>query len=188
MTNPQTQLMHLPTAVLIADLLKQFNKPTLLGHGTSRLTQVQIQQIATAAAQKTGLPDLVTAIKQRLAAIIDESLNELQERFDLSFVQALQTQDISQVAHWETTADFLTIANIKSNAELRVSAGSALMTFLGDDRYRTYLWLVIAIDAGINDVDAMIAKRALAHRSGMALDSEAWQRQAEQVLMSHHTD
>jgi hypothetical protein len=59
---------------------------------------------------------------------------------------------------WETTAEFLDIANEKSNAELRISAGSALILVLGDDRYKDYLTFLVENPA-LDDVSAIMAKR-----------------------------
>ncbi|MEO0597122.1 MAG: hypothetical protein AAF126_13500, partial [Chloroflexota bacterium] len=168
--------------ILLPDLMKQFNKPTLLGARDVTLTKAQMDAIATALTEKNTLPDTVPAINDALADIIRESENELQDRFSLDFATALRTTDISAVAEWESTADFLEIANHKSNAELRISAGASLMTFLGDGRFGHHLLSVIDVDAGINDVDAVIARRALSQFAGVAYDAGNWREAVESKL------
>lgn len=179
---PDDSLQTMPLTVLVPDLMKQFNKPTLLGARDVTLTKAQMDAIATALTERNTLPDTVPALNDALADIIRESENELQERFSLDFATALRTTDISSVAAWESTADFLESANHKSNAELRISAGASLMAFLGDARFAHHLLTVIDVDAGTNDVDAVIARRALSQYAGVAYDAEGWRDKIEKAL------
>lgn len=174
MQNPAEQLKTVSLTILVPDLLKQFNKPTLLAQRDVKLTKIEIDAIGDTLEKGKPLPEKVTAINAAMADIIKESLTVLDDKFGLSFEQALKTTDISSVAEWETTADFLEIANEKSNAELRISAGCSLMAFLGDVSLAEHLLTVIRVDNGVNDVDAMIAKRALSHQTGLDSDAEDW--------------
>ncbi|GAB5492267.1 MAG: hypothetical protein Phog2KO_24820 [Phototrophicaceae bacterium] len=174
MQNPAEQLKTVPLTILVPDLLKQFNKATLLGQRGVRLTKIELDAIGNALAEGQVLPDNISAINTALSDIIQESVDLLAEKFSLSVEQSLQTSTISDVADWETTADFLEIANEKSNAELRISAGISLMVFLGDVSLADYLLTVIRVDAGANDVDAMIAKRALSHYAKIEIDADDW--------------
>lgn len=174
MDNPAEQLKTVPLTILVPDLLKQFNKPSLLGQRGVTLTKSDMDAIAEALEQQHPLPANTQAICDALADIVRESVTVLDEQFSLSVEQALQIHDISEVAAWETTADFLEIANIKSNAELRISAGCSLMAFLGDVSLAEHLLTVIKVDAGTNDVDAMIAKRALSTHTQIDIDADDW--------------
>lgn len=182
MQNPGEQLKTLPLTILVADLLKQFNKPTLFIQRGVNLTKAEMDAIATALEKQQALPEKVASINDALADIIGESLTLLDNKFGLSFEQSLRTLDISDVAEWETTSDFLEIANEKSNAELRISAGVSLMVFLKDVRLVAHLLTVIRVDDGINDVDAMIAKRAISHYTGVDMDATDWLVQVEKGL------
>ncbi|MGJ3238856.1 MAG: hypothetical protein ACFE0Q_09140 [Anaerolineae bacterium] len=182
MQNPAEQLKTLPLTILVPDLLQQFNKPTLLGARDVQLNKAQMDDIAQALTAQDDLPERVNAVNQALYQIVQESVHLLDTRFGLSYEQTLRTTDISAVAEWETTADFLEIANHKSNAELRISAGCSLMAFLGDVRLAEHLLTVIRVDDGANDVDAMIARRALSHYSGVPMDTEDWLAQVRAYL------
>ena len=148
MQNPAEQLKNVPLTILVPDMLKQFNKLTLLGQRGINLSKVEMDAIAEALTESKTLPEKVPAINDALHDIIHESLALLDKRFGLSFEQSMKTTDISDVADWHTTADFLEIANEKSNAELRISAGCSLMAFLGDVRLAKYLLTVITVDDG----------------------------------------
>ena len=78
------------------------------------------------------------------------------------------------ISGWETTADFIELANYKSNAELRISAGSTLLLMLAETDYVPYLLAVIDADDGIMDVDAALAQRALCHAAGVSPHAEDW--------------
>ena len=174
MQNPAEQLKTIPLTILIPDLLKQFNKLTLLGKHSINLSKIEMNAIAEALTEQKALPEKVPVINNALYEIVQESITLLDNRFKLTFEESLKTTDISDVAEWQTTADFLEIANEKSNAELRISAGCSLMVFLADTRLADYLLAVIRVDDGLNDVDAMIAKRALSHYAKLDIDAEDW--------------
>jgi len=182
MQNPAEQLKKVPLSILVTDLLKQFNKPTLLAQRNVTLTKAEMDAIGEALVNRKTLPEKVTGINAAMADIVNESVTVLDEKFGLTFEQALNTTDISSVAEWETTADFLEIANEKSNAELRISAGCSLMAFLGDASLAKHLLTVIHVDAGANDVDAMIAKRALSHHTGVDIDAVDWVARVKEKL------
>ena len=112
--NPSDQLKKLPLATLIADLLKQINKPSLLGERGIHLSKEEIDKIAEEA--KAEMP-----LRDAIFDIVQESIAELKSRFGFGYEESLRTQDMNAIGGWETTADFLELANTKSNAELRVS-------------------------------------------------------------------
>ena len=67
------------------------------------------------------------------------------------------------MADWESTADLLSIANDKAIAEQEIVIASALLVACGRSEYASYLIDVIEDDAGLMDVDAVIARRILLH-------------------------
>jgi hypothetical protein len=176
------QLLQVPLPLLIPDLLRQFSKPTLLGKYDINLSKAEMDNIAERVEKRETLPDSVVAINDALADIVRESVDELQQRFGLTFAQSLAKTDMSDIGGWQTTAEFLEIANHKNNAELRISAGTSLMMFLGDARLAAYLFTVIHNDNGLDDVDAMIAKRALSHYTRIAVDIADWEAKIRAAL------
>jgi hypothetical protein len=173
--NPSDQLKKLPLATLLADLLKQINKPSLLGARGIRLSHEEITKIAETVEAEKALLDAIFDIVQ-------ESLDELKTRFGFSYEESLKTQDMNAIGGWETTADFLELANTKSNAELRISLGASLLAFFGDKRAAEQLFTVIEMDAGIEDVDALIAKRALSAYAKIDLDSADWEEKVKAAI------
>jgi hypothetical protein len=176
------QLLQVPLTHLVSDLLRQFNKPTLLGKHGMELSKADMDNIAECVEKRESLPDSVATINDALVEIVQESVDELQQRFGLTFAESLATTDLSEIGGWETTAEFLEIANHKNNAELRISAGTSLMVFLGDTRPAEHLFTVIHNDNGLDDVDAMIAKRALSYHTRIALDVDDWEQQVKAAL------
>jgi hypothetical protein len=175
MQNPSDQLKKLPLATLLADLLKQINKPSLLGARNIRLSHEEINKIAETVEAEKALLDAIFDIVQ-------ESLDELKTRFGFSYQESLKTQDMNAIGGWESTADFLELANTKSNAELRISLGASLLAFFGDKRAAEQLFTVIELDAGIEDVDALIAKRALSAYAKIDLDSADWEEKVKAAI------
>jgi basic membrane lipoprotein Med (substrate-binding protein (PBP1-ABC) superfamily) len=81
----------------------------------------------------------------------------------LSFAEALQA-DMSRIPGWESTAEFLDLAERKANAELRIATGASLLLALGDPSVRAQVQTVIdhAARRGAPDLDSVIAERVLA--------------------------
>jgi hypothetical protein len=181
MFNPAEELNKLPLASLLADLLKQVNKPSLLGARGIRLSHEEIEAIAAKVEAHESQDNKL--LWEALLDIVQESLTELKTRFGFSYAESLQTQDMNAIGGWETTAEFLEIANHKSNAELRISLGASLLAFLGDKRAAEHLFTVIVADAGLNDVDALIAKRALSHYAKVEMNSSDWEAKVKAALL-----
>ena len=91
-----------------------------------------------------------------LVALVAESEGVL-AGWSLTFEQALDTE-MGDVPGWESTAEFLEIANEKANAELRISTGSILVAALGDARYAARLRFLASRE---DDLDGVIARRVL---------------------------
>lgn len=158
---------------LVTILLRQF-KRLLSDRGVS-LTDAELQAMGSAVASDQQPPAQAAVICEALATIVKESEGVLAS-WKLTFARSLMT-DMNQMPGWETTADFLTVANEKVNAEVRISAGAALMVALGDLRYAHYLIQAVEHDYevyGQLDVDAVIARRALLFASGIDGASSGW--------------
>lgn len=178
-SNPAQPLRTAPVSELVALLLKQFKR--LLADKDITLTTDTISAISEAAAQRATTIPQATALQTALVTLVEESQTVLQERFSMTFEQALAA-DMSAVGGWETTAEFLDIANHKSNAELRISTGSSLLTFIGDTHFVEHLWTVISDDAGAWDVDASFAQRALCHLAAVNPEEVDWEAQVRAWL------
>jgi hypothetical protein len=164
---------------LLVILLRQFKR--LIADKGVELTDAQIQVIAEDAAAQKAPSEQTLAIQSAMREILDESVNVLKQ-WDLSYEQALYTT-MNDIPGWETTADFLELANAKGNAELRISAGSSLLAGLGDGQYADYLWQTVQHGANDpEDVDAVIAKRALSFVVGVEENAPDWSGQIEQWL------
>lgn len=138
-------------------LLRQFKR--VLADQGADLPETQLKSLAQAATQGQSNADL-PAVRTALHAAIQESLTLL-ATWGLSFSQSLHTE-MGDMAGWDTTADFLTLANDKINAELRISAGSALLALLGDASLMDHVQTQASFGAADpEDVDAVIAARVL---------------------------
>ena len=169
--NPALKLKTAPLNDLVVVLLKQFQR--LIQDRGTQLSLAKMQAIGDATATHSDYPADVDDIRQHLRALVGDSLTYLQERFGWTYAESL-AHDMTTITDWETTSDFLEIANHKSNAELRISAGATILVMLGDATYAPYLLDVIDADGGSFDVDAVFAMRALAHLDNSHLDAPDW--------------
>ncbi|GAB4311843.1 MAG: hypothetical protein Kow00117_04910 [Phototrophicales bacterium] len=161
-------------------LLRQF-KRLLVQQGVT-LTDAQMQQIGADVAANRVLPQEAINVREAIYHLVMQSLAVL-EQWELSFYQSLRTEMTD--LPWKTTADFLTLANEKVNAEIRITAGASLMILLGDLRHAQYAVQAIEYDLEAHntlDVDAMIAKRALLHHLKISPDAADWLYQVRATL------
>lgn len=156
-----------PLADVLSILLRQLKRP--LGTQGFKLTDADANRLATErvnGAVPAGTPELSAA----LAGVVQESETVL-AGFGLTFQTALKA-DMNTIGGWETTAEFLELANEKANAELRITLGAALdMAFTGNARYAQYLLYLAANDFGDETV---IARRVLSFISGIPQASNHW--------------
>lgn len=166
-----------PLDDLLTVLLRQF-KRLLLGKGLP-LSDADATQIAAALVRRDPPDERMQRLRAALIALVDESDAVLAAQ-GLSFAVALRT-DVANMPGWETTADFLALAEAKANAELRISTGSALLVLLGERRFGAHLAAVLdrAAETGQFDLDAVIAERALQAASGASPADPDWRAQAE---------
>lgn len=166
---------------LITILLRQF-KRLLSDHGVE-LTDAEIKSLAFNAAGRVLNGQRTEQVRVAIREIIAESLDVLAQ-WGMSYAQSLKT-GMDEMAGWETTADFLTLANEKGNAELRISAGASLLACLGDTRHADKLWDVY--QHGVDDpedVDAVIAHRALSFAAQVDEKARDWRTQIQNWLQA----
>jgi hypothetical protein len=157
-------------------LLRQF-KRLLAEHGQD-LADAELRGLADRIALRRLEPEPESGVRTALVALIEASLGVLRN-LGLGYAQSLETP-MDKLSGWETTADFISLANEKANAELRISVGAALLAGLGDAHYANVLlmtWLHGKDDP--EDVDAIIAQRALVFASQIPTSAPDWQSQIE---------
>lgn len=111
------------------------------------------------------------ALTRAVAARVDGCRDALQSRWQLDFAASLRA-DISDIGPWGSTAEFLALANDKAAAETDIALGSALLAAAGRREYAPYLLDALEHDAGVFDIDAVIARRVLLHICGIDADAD----------------
>jgi hypothetical protein len=164
-----------PIADLLSILLRQLKRP--LGTKGFKLTDAEANRLANErVAGKT--PQRTIELVTALEGVLEESLKVL-AGMGLNFQTSL-TADLSKLGGWETTAEFLELANEKGNAELRITLAAALdMAFVGDARYAPYLRFLAEGDFGDETV---IAQRILSFVTGIPQDRPNWLAQVSSWL------
>jgi hypothetical protein len=156
-----------PLADLLGILLRQYRRPLAAleagpgGRAPLALSDADCDALAAAIVARAHDPR-IPALRANVAYLLAESARVL-GGWGLTFAQALETP-VERLAGWETTADFLTLASEKSNAELRIAAGAALLVAMGDRAGIAPLLARIGAaerDPATDDLDAAIARRAL---------------------------
>ncbi|MBZ0296581.1 MAG: hypothetical protein K8L99_28730 [Anaerolineae bacterium] len=176
-----TVLSQAPLHDLIVVLLRQYKH--LLSERDISLTEADIQSTAQHIVARQALDDREQAIRAVLATLVEESQTVL-DQWHLSFAQSLETE-MTNIPGWETTAEFLEIANEKGNAELRIASGSALAVALGDYLFAPHLLTVLDHDP--NELEGMVARRVLTLVSGVDAEVEDWQAQIQQWIKKRNS-
>jgi hypothetical protein len=166
-------LHNAPLHDLLVILLRQYTR--LLAERTFDLTENSIQMIADDIAKSNPPGEHALALRGVLVDLVEESIAVL-ANWKLTFPQSLKTE-MGDMPGWETTAEFLDIANEKGNAELRIASASTLVAALGNLRFAPYLLATIAHDP--DEIEAVVARRVLSQASGIAADSPDWQARLE---------
>jgi hypothetical protein len=169
-----------PLSDLLVMLLRQFKR--LLAEKGVEMDDAAMKVMAQAACDRVYSGDNIPAVRVVLAALITESESVL-ARWNLTFPQALVTP-MDAIPGWESTSDFLEIANEKSNAELRIAAGGTLLAALND--YRCTPSLLAAIDHAPDEVETIIARRVLLFASGVEGDAPDWRARLGEWVEHHH--
>lgn len=159
-----------PLDELLAILLRQFKRPLhTLG---ITLTDTEAAELMAAAVRREPLSEQAQRVRDALLQLVTESETVL-AGWGLTYEQSLVTE-MSDLPGWETTAEFLELANEKANAELRISTGAALLAALGDLRYTPSLLALAARVGPDADLDEVIARRVLLFVSGISPDDGDW--------------
>ncbi|MEO8391709.1 MAG: hypothetical protein ABI700_01835 [Chloroflexota bacterium] len=166
--DPLLAYQNAPLGDLLSILLRQVRRP-LKGHGVD-LTDAEAESLAHDLTAHAPLSEKAQAIRAALVDLIAESETVL-TRWNLTFQQSLDTE-MKDISGWESTAEFLEIANEKANAELRISTGASLLAALGDLRYASDL--LFLVERGEDDLDAVIARRVLLFASGIDPHETHW--------------
>jgi hypothetical protein len=161
-----------PLHELLAILLRQLRRP-LKAHGID-LTDNDAAQLARALAERAPLPASATPIRAAIAALVAESQSVL-SKWGLNFQASLETP-MDRIPGWETTAEFLDLANEKANAELRISSGAILLTALGDRQHIRDLFSLAEKSRlpGEADLEHVLARRVLLLAAGIDVADAAW--------------
>ncbi|MEO0563905.1 MAG: hypothetical protein AAF125_17505, partial [Chloroflexota bacterium] len=159
MSGPQSRqsaFEDAPMDDLLDILLRQFKRP--LANFGVELTATNVEAVAGRLAAREPLDALTVEIRDGLVEVVAESQAWF-EAHDLTFETSLQTE-MGDMPGWETTGEFLELANEKSNAELRVAGASALLVAMGADNHTDTLRFLIA-NPSLDDVSAIMARRVL---------------------------
>lgn len=146
-----------PLDELLSVLLRQLKRP-LAAQGI-QLTDADAERLVQD--RLNGKPLTITNLPAALVAIVSESEAAL-ATMGLTFTQSLDTP-MDALPGWESTSDFLELANEKSNAELRITVGAALALVFGEGKFLPYLQHLANGDYGDESV---IARRVLEKNSG----------------------
>ena len=169
-STPTVKLNRVPVSEVLLVLLRHFRQ--ILADGGLALTDDTSRELARALA--SGEPHAaMDALVSILTELVEASLGELETRWQLDFAAALRA-DMSSIGGWETTAEYLELANDKAELETRIAGGSALLVAAGRSKYAANLVDVIEYDAGALDIDAVVAKRVLLHVSGVDGSGPDW--------------
>jgi hypothetical protein len=148
---------------LLYVLLRQLKRP-LETHGVS-LTDADARRLGAdrAAGNMPDMPALVPA----LTALVDESERVL-EGLGLTFIESLDTP-MDKLPGWESTGEFLELANEKGNAELRITLGGSLALVFGEER--RFLPGLLHVAEGDYGDETAIARRTLLFAAGLPPDT-----------------
>ena len=148
-----------PMQDILYVVLRQLRRP-LASKGVD-ISDAEAQNLAAAriAGEALARPELIAA----LLAVIEESEAVL-AALGLTYVKSLDT-DMATLGGWETTADFIDLAERKSNAELRITLAAGMALAYGQEqRYLRYLMHTAKGDYGD---ETSIAFRCICFAAGV---------------------
>ncbi len=161
--SPADRLGKAPLSEIILVLLQYFHAP--LAENDLTLGAEEARELAQALS--SGRRRLrADALTQTIANLVDDCLTTLRVRWRMDFPTALRAE-LSDIGPWQSTAEFLELANDKAEAETQIALGAALLVATGRSEYTPYLINVIDHDAGASDLEATVARRVLLHVSGI---------------------
>lgn len=166
-TDPIHTFDSAPFDELLSVLLRQLKRP--LGTQGFKLTDSDAQRLAQERV-RGQTPEGTVELLAALAGLVRESQTVL-AGWGLTFQKSLAA-DLSSIGGWQTTAEFLDIANEKSNAELRITLGAALGLVFGGNK--TYVPDLLFLARGDYGDESVIACRALSFAAGIEADAPDW--------------
>jgi hypothetical protein len=161
-----------PIAELLQVLLHQLKRP-LMAHGFTA-TDAEIEYLAQTRASGQ-IPERTPELLTPLRSVVSESQAVL-AKLGFTFQQSI-IADMDAVKGWETTAEFLELANEKSNAELRITLGSGLGLVFGTDM--RFVPDVLFLAKGDYGDETVIARRCLCFSAGVDPHAADWLAQVE---------
>lgn len=148
-----------PMQDILYVVLRQLRRP--LASKNVEISDAEAQSLASArmAGESLARPELIAG----LIAVVEESEKVL-AALGLTYSQSLDT-DMTTLGGWETTADFIDLAERKSNAELRITLAAAMaLAYRHERRYLPYLLHTAAGDYGD---ESSIAFRCVCFAAGV---------------------
>ena len=176
LNDPAANFYREPLHELVTILLRQYKR--LLAERGIELTEQEIRALGREMAGGQASGSRVLAIREALAEMVEQSEAVL-AAWGLGFEESLR-KDMNDMPGWETTAEFLEIANEKGNAELRIASGAALLVALGDLHYAPHV--LTAIKHNPEELETVTARRILSQISGVGVEAADWQAQIEAWL------
>jgi hypothetical protein len=161
-----------PLGELLTVLLRQWRRP-LARHGIT-YTDAEAAALGEAIARRDDDPRF-PGLKAALAALLAESEAAL-AAWGQTYASSLAAP-MDAIPGWESTAEFLDVAERKANAELRIGTGSALLAALGEKSAAGHL--ITLVRRGVTDLDSAIARRVLLFASGLPADDPDWLAKAQ---------
>ncbi|MBZ0304013.1 MAG: hypothetical protein K8J31_30015 [Anaerolineae bacterium] len=178
----RTQVLEqAPLPELLTILLRQYKR--LLAERGLDFTEDDLQALARQMAEGAPLPESAESLRQILVDLVTES-EQVLARWNLTFGESLRTE-MTDLPGWETTSEFLELANEKGNAELRIASAAVLVAALGDVRFADHL--LAAIDHDPDEIETVVARRVLSQRSGITGHSPDWSQKMRAWLRQRGT-
>ena len=170
--NRTSALENAPLKDLLAIVLRQFKRP--LKAGGIDLTDADIERLVESAVERGERNERMGAVSAALLDLVTESEAVL-GKWNLSFRESIDTL-MEAIPGWASTVEFLEIATEKANAELRISAGSALLAAFGDLSRADHLLVLTkkSRQPASADLDTVLARRVLLFAAGIDAKDPLW--------------
>jgi hypothetical protein len=146
--------------------MRQYRRP-LASHGVemTETDAVNLMKTLIDGELDAAARGRIDSIAAGLLALVEDSIGVLAAS-NLTFAQSLDTP-MEALSNWETTGEFLALAEAKSNAELRIALGAILLYALGNETHIDIVRLLAARadDPALADMDTITARRLLERAS-----------------------
>ena len=176
--SPAERLDKAPLSEVILMLLQYFRAYLAENNLTLGADEARELAQALAAGQRHVRVETLTGT---IAKLVDGCITSLRVRWQMDYPTALRAE-LSDIGPWQSTAEFLELANDKAEAETQIALGAALLVADRRSEYAPYLINVIEYDAGALDLEATVARRLLLHVSGIDGAQSDWLAQVKRWL------